>query len=418
MERERSWWQALGPGLLWAGTAVGVSHLVQSTRAGAGYSLALLWLIIAANVFKYPAFEAGPRYTAATGTSLLEGYRLRGRWVVVAFMLLTVSTMFTVLAGVTIVTAGMATALLPLGFDLATWSAILLAASVALLGLGRFRALEGFMTAMMLLLTASTLLAVALLVPSIDPARLVFTPLLPPSEPAHLMFVASLVGWMPSAIDIAVWQSLWALEKQRTTGVAVPWRHARLDFEIGYWGTTFLAALFVVLGAATLFGTGQAIPDNGAAFAGLLIDVYAGALGEWARPLILVAAFTTMLSTTVAVADGFPRALEAAWQRLAQPESALGERSPVYWVALLGSAWVAWAIIWAAAGSLRSLVDLATALTGLTAPALAALNLWAISGPEVPASFRPSPLYRAFHLAGIGFLLLMAALYLTARFAA
>ena len=30
-------WKAIGPGLIWAGAAIGVSHLVQSTRAGADY---------------------------------------------------------------------------------------------------------------------------------------------------------------------------------------------------------------------------------------------------------------------------------------------------------------------------------------------------------------------------------------------
>jgi hypothetical protein len=33
--------RALGPGLLWAGSAIGVSHLVQSTRAGAAAGLGL-----------------------------------------------------------------------------------------------------------------------------------------------------------------------------------------------------------------------------------------------------------------------------------------------------------------------------------------------------------------------------------------
>jgi Mn2+/Fe2+ NRAMP family transporter len=64
-------WKAIGPGLLFAGAAVGVSHLVQSTRAGAGYGLALVVIVIAANVLKYPAFAFGPRYAAATGCSLL-----------------------------------------------------------------------------------------------------------------------------------------------------------------------------------------------------------------------------------------------------------------------------------------------------------------------------------------------------------
>lgn len=54
--------KSLGPGLLWAGAAIGVSHLVQSTRAGANYGFALLWALLLANIFKYPAFEFGPRY--------------------------------------------------------------------------------------------------------------------------------------------------------------------------------------------------------------------------------------------------------------------------------------------------------------------------------------------------------------------
>ena len=31
--------KTLGPGILYAGAAIGASHLVQSTRAGANYSL-------------------------------------------------------------------------------------------------------------------------------------------------------------------------------------------------------------------------------------------------------------------------------------------------------------------------------------------------------------------------------------------
>src|SRR5690606_3064481 len=58
--------KALGPGLLFAGAAVGVSHLVQSTRAGASFGLALMVFVLAANVFKYPAFQFGPRYAIAT----------------------------------------------------------------------------------------------------------------------------------------------------------------------------------------------------------------------------------------------------------------------------------------------------------------------------------------------------------------
>ena len=44
----------LGPGLLFAGAAIGVSHLVQSTRAGADFGWGLVWAPLLINLFKYP----------------------------------------------------------------------------------------------------------------------------------------------------------------------------------------------------------------------------------------------------------------------------------------------------------------------------------------------------------------------------
>ena len=48
------WTKRLGPGLLFAGAAIGVSHLVQSTRAGADFGWGLLWALLLANIMKYP----------------------------------------------------------------------------------------------------------------------------------------------------------------------------------------------------------------------------------------------------------------------------------------------------------------------------------------------------------------------------
>ena len=61
---------------------MGVSHLVQSTRAGADAGFALSGVIILALILKYPFFEYGPRYTAATGESLIDGYGRIGIWAV------------------------------------------------------------------------------------------------------------------------------------------------------------------------------------------------------------------------------------------------------------------------------------------------------------------------------------------------
>ena len=51
--------KTFGPGILFACTAIGVSHLVQSTRAGAEFGFMILGFVILANVLKYPFFEHG-----------------------------------------------------------------------------------------------------------------------------------------------------------------------------------------------------------------------------------------------------------------------------------------------------------------------------------------------------------------------
>ena len=42
----------LGPGILMAAAAIGASHLVASTRAGAEFGWQLAWLVLAVNLLK------------------------------------------------------------------------------------------------------------------------------------------------------------------------------------------------------------------------------------------------------------------------------------------------------------------------------------------------------------------------------
>jgi Mn2+/Fe2+ NRAMP family transporter len=104
-ERMARFWATLGPGLLWAAAAIGVSHLVQSTRAGADGGFSLVWIVLVALVVKYPFFEYGPRYAAATGESLVEGYYRLGRWAVWTYLLITLASAVIIQAAVTLFTA-------------------------------------------------------------------------------------------------------------------------------------------------------------------------------------------------------------------------------------------------------------------------------------------------------------------------
>ncbi|HEB85226.1 MAG TPA: divalent metal cation transporter, partial [Bacteroidetes bacterium] len=227
--------KSLGPGLIWAGAAIGVSHLVQSTRAGARFGFALVVVVLLANLLKYPFFEFGPRYAAATGENLLEGYRRLGRWTLWLYFALTVGTMFTVEAAVTVVCAGLAAQLFGVTLTPVAWSAILIATCALLLVFGRYPLLDSAMKGIIIVLAVSTIIAVT--------AALLHGPAEAPGfqrpplwDLAGISFIVALVGWMPSAIDISVWHSIWTLERRKQTGHAPSLRHALLDFNIGYFG--------------------------------------------------------------------------------------------------------------------------------------------------------------------------------------
>ena len=67
MQQLVTFFNHLGPGIIAASAAIGTSHLVQSTRAGAYYGFELMGIILLINILKYPFIENGFRYTSATG---------------------------------------------------------------------------------------------------------------------------------------------------------------------------------------------------------------------------------------------------------------------------------------------------------------------------------------------------------------
>lgn len=393
---ERGVWAALGPGILFAAAAVGVSHLVQSTRAGADYGLSLLALVLLANLIKYPAFRFGPHYAAATGTSLLEGYRKQGRVFLALYLFLTVGTMFAVLAAITLVTAGLALAVTGLELGPLAIGALLLVVSTALLMAGRYRLLDRLTKALVAVLTVSTVVSTALVLPRVPWGSFALWPSPELWTARSLFFVVALVGWMPSAIDVSVWQSLWTLARGQDSAHRPTLREATLDFHIGYVGTTLLAVCFVLLGAGVMHQRGLALVDSPGGFAAQILGLYTDALGAWSRPIIGAAAFAVMFSTMLTVLDGFPRALTVLLARFRGPERSDGfelqnpRELHAYWGSMAALALGALGVLWLLPSSLRGLVDFATTLSFLTAPALSLLNHRAVTSPDLPAEARPA----------------------------
>lgn len=402
-----TWLQALGPGLLMAGAAVGVSHLVQATRAGAEYGLLLLGLVLLTCLLKYPFLEFGPRYTAATGESLLDGYRRMGRWALALYALITVGTMFVILAGVTVVTAGLAARLFAPTLSPAIWSAAVLGVCGCILLLGRFRGLDLSMKVIMVLLSLLTLAAMTLALGNPEGWSDSGISAAPSTlwTGAGIAFLLALMGWMPIPLDVAAWHSLWAIERSYDTGRRPSMRHALLDFKIGYIGATVLAAFFLILGAMVMFGRGEGFADSAVAFSGQFAALYGETLGSWSVPVILFTALIVMFSTTLAVSDAYPRVLSALTGMI-QPSLRERRGGPpaIFTGGFLLVAVGALILIHFFGGALTTLVDFATTVSFLSAPILAWLNLRLVTGPLMPAEHRPSRGLWWLAVAGLVFL--------------
>jgi Mn2+/Fe2+ NRAMP family transporter len=405
-------WTSFGPGLLWAAAAVGVSHLVQSTRAGADAGLALAGVVLLALILKYPFFEYGPRYAAATGESLVEGYQRIGAWAVWLYLAITISTCLVIQSAVVLFTAFVIQVAFGLPLPLPVVTALVILVCGGLLRIGRFRLLDWTIKMILVLLAASTLFAAALTLPRVDFGTLALWP--PQSAAVPFPFILALAGWMPSAIDIAVWSSVWTLAKDRDRGGRTSVAHALLDFRVGYVTSGVLAFAFLVLGAGVMYGSGASFSGAGTQFSLQLVDLYSGTLGTWTRPIVLAAVVTTMFSTALTVIDGFPRAIARTFHVMRKGGQPTGESDTgaVYKIAgaVLGVLTVL--VVALFAGNLTTMVDFATIVSFLTGPILGYLNLRVVTGPNMPASDRPGQALVLLSYAGLALLGGTAVVYL------
>ncbi len=80
------------PGILQAGAAIGGSHLLSWTMAGARFGFSLVGLILLTNLLKYPFFFVETRFTASTSKSLLEGFKERSFLYLPLFLIVSLIT--------------------------------------------------------------------------------------------------------------------------------------------------------------------------------------------------------------------------------------------------------------------------------------------------------------------------------------
>jgi Mn2+/Fe2+ NRAMP family transporter len=394
--KNKNLWQRLGPGILLAATSVGASHLVLSPQAGARFGYQLLWLILASHLFKYPAFEFGPRYAAATGNNLLAGYaRVPGPrgWALYLFLFSTVLQGIGVLAGVVNVSGCVLSSWFG-GLGTEAFSLIVIALVVALLFAGGFAWLDNLNKVMITILALATFLAFVPIFPSPGSLAKIVIPSIPEGS---LVLIAAILGWMPTGIDVSIWHSFWTLEKMKNLGechdgadLAGCRRQLRIsltDMRIGYGLSLITGIMFVTMGAVHLAGRGADL--KGIQFAEALSSAYTIMLGRWMYHVFMLTAFFAMFSTSYTVIDGFSRSFSEALATLKKPLSSDRIRGYTYrGFVIFSSTLAVVTIFWV--GNPVTLVTAVALVSLAVAPVLYGLNLYCVQKHIEEPALRPA----------------------------
>ncbi|MDO5640398.1 MAG: divalent metal cation transporter [Neisseria sp.] len=403
---ESSWksrMQALGPGVLLASAAVGGSHLIASTQAGALYGWQLAVILLLVNVLKYPFFRFSTHYTLDTGKSLIEGYAEKSRLYVWVFLLLTILSATISTGAVALISAVIIKTAIPaLPFSVNAISVGVMAATLALLLFGHYRALDRVTKLIMISLTIATVAAALIaagrgmqMTPDfIEPS---------PWNMASLAFIIALMGWMPAPMEITAINSMWVTAKQKIA--PSNYKDAMFDFNVGYAVSTVLALVFLALGALVQYGNGEAVEMVGGKYIGQLINMYAATIGEWSRLLVAFIAFACMFGTTLTVADGYGR-INAEAMRLLMREKQRSNRAVAVWTCW--SVFSGLAVILWFNSALGEMLKFAMISAFLTAPVFAWLNYRLVKRTHKHAV---SPLMNALAVAGLVYLVGFALLF-------
>ena len=176
------------------------------------------------------------------------------------------------------------------------------------------------------------------------------------------------------------------------------------DFKVGFYGTAILGVCFLVLGANTMYGTGTVLEASSNGFAAQLINAFTTCLGGWSYGLISIAAFTTMFSTTLTCFDAMPRVMEHISKELNLGE---GFKSNLLWQISLFLGTML--ILTYAVSSMSQMVNFATIMSFITAPALAMLSYQLVSQSPYQLWSKGE---KRLAVGGIVFLLLFSIIYL------
>lgn len=400
MSKTKTLLKNLGPGLLFASMAIGTSHLVLSTKAGAQYGWLMVIPIILANVLKYPFFEFGVRYTSVTNKTLIEGYLNRGKGYLWFYAIITLVTTFTILAALYTVTAGLFINLFKIGDISIGMVALGLFVFISgLLIIGKYKFLEISLKFVVSILFIALIVTTALVVfqGQVEPVSN-FKPT-PIFNEVGILFLIGLMGWMPTTVEASSWVSLWSIEKWKNQEKP-SLRESLQEFNLGYILTGVLALFFMTIGWFTLYGTNTVLSGNAVNFADQVVQLFTTHIGAWAYLFIAISAFATMFSTCMTAHDAVTR-VSLDIIGLLRPNKMAIHTKVNFAIGVILLAIVNFIVIIAFGANMGNLVALATFVSFVVAPIIGYMNLKNVISNDIPEAYRPNKNLRTLTYLGI-----------------
>jgi len=329
-----------------------------------------------------------------------------GKKYLILFLLLNVITGVGSIAAVTFVTASIFQNLTEYQ-SITFWSACIFIVSMLILLKGQYSWLDRIIKFLMIVLVIATTIA---FFAALEKGVAHQKDFIPPSifTWASLPFLIALMGWMPGPIEMSTWQSLWIQEREKTKKMKFNFQEISFDFNFSYLLTIITAVLFLSLGYFTMHGTGETFSSKGTVFAGQVIELYTRAIGEWTKPVIGLAAFAAMFSTSFTLVDAYPRALSIGLNSIVRLKNERITRGIITVLCCL----ISLIIIGAFTSSLKVLVDIVTSIAFIAAPIFAWLNYKVITSALTPKQYRPQKWLLILGKLGLTYLVIFGILYI------
>ncbi len=223
-------------------------------------------------------------------------------------------------------------------------------------------------------------------------------------------FLIPLMGWMPTAVDLSSWNSLWTVEKIKISKYHPTMKETLFEFNFGYIISGLLSICFVTLGAFLIFGTGELLEKSSSLFAHQIVELYTRVFGDWSYIIIASSTFSIMFGTCIAVFDGYGRVLKKTTELIFPNLTKIKNKYAIcILILIVGTFLITYEF--EKSDDFGILVNFATSISFLIAPIIAIFN-YLVVNRYLDKKFVPPKWLNYLSIIGVLYLYLFSILYL------